>query len=322
MTSDQIIKKIALSEIFGNTFQGEAEKTGAPTTWIRFKGCNMQCDGYGQKDPTDPSTWILDYKDLDVSKYTRMEELPVFERGCDSSYSWSRKFAHLCRYLTPQEVTTEVRSFLTGGTFRHPKSRQWTHMAFTGGEPMLSQDAMVAIMSQFEAEDDVPAFVTIETNGTRAPKDHFANWFANYHTRYVDSIGMQSDNQGGFEQRLPKRTAKIELFWSVSPKLFLSGEAWTKAIRPEVVERMMQVSNCGQLKYVCDNSQRAWDEIEQATELFRARGVDWDVWAMPVGSSVAGQQQVAAQVAEGAVKRGYNFAARVHTYVFGNVIGK
>ena len=48
----------------------------------------------------------------------------------------------------------------------------------------------------------------------------------------------------------------------------------------------------------------------------------WPVWIMPVGADIEGQNKVAAMVTEGAVERGYNVAARVHTYIFGNVVGK
>jgi hypothetical protein len=43
---------------------------------------------------------------------------------------------------------------------------------------------------------------------------------------------------------------------------------------------------------------------------------------MPVGADIEGQNLVAAKVTEGAVERGYNVAARVHTYIFGNIIGR
>ena len=43
---------------------------------------------------------------------------------------------------------------------------------------------------------------------------------------------------------------------------------------------------------------------------------------MPVGADIEGQNKIAAKVTEAAVDRGYNVAARVHTYIFGNVVGK
>ena len=78
-------KEYHYSEIF-YSMQGEGHYTGVPTLWLRFFLCNLQCNGFGQLKPTEPSTWQLPYDDLDVTPYKTMEELPVFPYGCDSSY--------------------------------------------------------------------------------------------------------------------------------------------------------------------------------------------------------------------------------------------
>ena len=51
---------VLYSEIF-KSIQGEGHYTGVPTTWLRFFGCNLECNGFGQDDPTDPSTYKLPY---------------------------------------------------------------------------------------------------------------------------------------------------------------------------------------------------------------------------------------------------------------------
>ena len=38
--------------------QGEGQYVGIPSLWMRFFLCNLQCNGFGQKDPTDPSTMV------------------------------------------------------------------------------------------------------------------------------------------------------------------------------------------------------------------------------------------------------------------------
>jgi len=45
------------------------------------------------------------------------------------------------------------------------------------------------------------------------------------------------------------------------------------------------------------------------------------VWIMPVGATVEGQKLVDGDVAKIAYQRGYNVSARVHTYLWGNVVG-
>ena len=64
----------AYSEIF-DSIQGEGEYTGYPTAWLRFYLCNLQCNGFSQDDPTDPSTYKLPYKDFDIIEVNRLEEL-------------------------------------------------------------------------------------------------------------------------------------------------------------------------------------------------------------------------------------------------------
>lgn len=295
------MKKYKYSEIFGKTIQGEGEYTGVPTVWIRFWGCNFECNGFGQDTPEDRDSYILDYQTIDVSSIVRVEDLPVFSRGCDSSYTWSKKFAHLAHTSTVDEICNKLEDFLKSdsnptGKFLHPLSKQSTHLAFTGGEPMINQNAIVDIMEEFKKRNNVPAFVTIETNGTQVTREKFSTYF--------------------------KQLLGTELFWSVSPKLYLSGEQWDQAVCPNIVKSYFDISSRGQLKYVVNGTQRSWDEVASATQLYREQGVGWPVWIMPVGADIAGQDKVAASVTEQAVDRGYNVAARVHTYIFGNVVGK
>lgn len=306
-------KKYRYSEIFGETFQGEGAYTGRPTTWLRVWGCNFECAGFGQEQPDKPETYDLDYLKIDPSEYKSMEALPVFHRGCDSSYSWAKKFSHLAHQSTASEICDKIEATLPGGTFQHPTSKQWHHMAFTGGEPMMSQTAVVDVMENFRKRYNMPRFVTFETNGTQKPRPAFENFF-----------------NGPFKERPTKLldadhdavACDTELFWSVSPKLYLSGEKWDEAIKPEILAHYKAISDKGQLKYVCNGTDRNWDEVARATELYRNAGIDWDVWVMPVGADREMQESHQARIAEQAVERGYSVSARVHTWVFGNVIGK
>jgi 7-carboxy-7-deazaguanine synthase len=331
------IKKYKYSEIFGDTFQGEGRYTGVPTVWVRFWGCNFECNGFGQDDPTNPASWNLDYQTVDISSIKRMEDLPVFNTGCDSSYSWSKKFGHLAHTATVAEICDQLEEFMKrggsnpDGKFKHPKSGQYTHLAFTGGEPMMNQNAIVDIMLEFARRGNVPKYVTVETNGTQVARDKFSDYLSGeFDGTYEEMLksfymrqlrNLKAENFSGLSQEEDDLVG-TEWFWSVSPKLYLSGEQKKDALQPEVVAKYAQLSNHGQLKYVCDGSDRAWQEVEEFTTAFREAGVQWPVWIMPVGATVEGQSRVAAKVAEEACRRGYNVAARVHAYVFQNVIGR
>ncbi len=297
------MKTYRYSEIFGDTIQGEGEYSGYPTVWVRWWGCNFNCNGFGQKNLDDPASWELPYQYVDANLYDKMEDLPVFEYGCDSSYSWSKNFASLAHRGTAKEIAEKVQALLISehnpnGQFHHAKSGQHTHMAFTGGETMMSQTAIVDVMEEFRQAWNPPRFVTIETNGTQLPREDFTNFFT---------------NDGTFPG---------ELFWSVSPKLSASGEKWEDAIKPEVVDKYRLISKKGQLKYVVDGSKRCWDEVDKATDLFRKARIEFPVWIMPVGARAEEQKEIQARVAEEAIRRGYNVATRIHCFLFDNVIGK
>ena len=294
-------KKYYYSEIF-HSIQGEGHYTGVPTAWIRFFLCNLQCSGFGQIDPTNPDTYDLPFLDYDVSQVKRVEDLPVWEKGCDSSYTWAKKYKHLMGQETPEVLANKIVDILKtdsnpDGKFLHPMSKQRQHLCFTGGEPLMvtGQAASVGIYNELLKQGNLPESMTFETNGTQKLKQEFKDWAT------------------GIDQ---------EVFFSCSPKLFtVSGEQSKKAIIPEVVGEYRQVSKAGQLKFVVGSEQRQWDEMDSAIEKFRAEGVDWPVWVIPVGATEEEQTATAGDVAKMAFQRGYNVAARVHVYLFGNAIG-
>ena len=294
-------KKYYYSEIF-HSIQGEGHYTGVPTAWIRFFLCNLQCNGFGQIDPTNPDTYDLPFLDYDVSKIKRVEDLPVWEKGCDSSYTWAKKYKHLMGQETPQVLANKIVDVLKNennpeGKFLHPVSKQHQHLCITGGEPLMptGQEATIGIYRELQKQDNLPCSMTFETNGTQMLKPNFIDW-----VKEIDT----------------------EIFFSCSPKLFtVSGEESKKAIKPEVVAEYRKLSSKGQLKFVVGDKDREWNEMEEALEKFRSAGVDWPVWIMPTGAREEEQTATAGSVAQKAFQRGYNVAARVHVYLFGNAIG-
>ena len=297
--------KIRLSEIFASV-QGEGRFTGMPTIFVRFFGCNLKCDGFGQKCPTDPSTYILPYKDLDISKYKSMSELPVFEYGCDSSYSWSPRFKKLAKDYTATEVVDEILRIgredlgltLKEGkesleNWLHPATRMPAQICFTGGEPMLNQMAMDAILLELEERRLNPIQVTIETNATQELDDFRSNLY----------------------------TKHVHL--SCSPKLYtVSGEE--NAIDFGVLASYITYADSGAIKFVHNGSQEAWDEIDSKMDTLRdlIRGEPWQIWIMPVGSVLESQSpDFLSRVVTESLKRGFWISHRVHISIFGNKVG-
>ena len=294
-------KKYYYSEIF-YSIQGEGHYTGVPTAWLRFFLCNLQCNGFGQLDPTNPDTYELPFEDFDVTTVKRVEDLPVWEKGCDSSYTWAKKFKGLMGQETPSALANKLVDAIKTdsnptGQFLHPITKQRQHLCFTGGEPLMAtgQMAVVGIWEELARQGNLPGSMTFETNGTQIIRPKFIDW--------VNSIDT-------------------EVFFSCSPKLFtVSGEKADKAIKPEIVAEYYKLSKAGQLKFVVGPKQREWDEMEEAVEKFREAGVEWPVWIMPTGAREQEQHASAGDVAQKAFQRGYNVAARVHVYLFGNKIG-
>lgn len=294
--------RFLFSEVFFFSIQGEGEYTGVPTSWLRFFGCPLTCSGFGQKDPTDPSTYVLPYEDLDLERegIERMTDLPVFKYGCDSSYSWAAKFKALQEQATPQEISRLIRDKMTNG-FNPTGSFRGGHMCFTGGEPLLrkAQQCSADLVKIWHEEGDYPTSVTFETNTTQPLIREFVDFWSNR-----------------------ELTEKTELFFSCSPKLFsVSGEPAKKAIKPHIASSYNQLSPRGQLKFVVDGTERCWDELESVLEQFRAEGVTYPVWCMPVGATKEDQEEVAGTIATQIIERGYNVAARVHAHLWKNVIG-
>ena len=307
---------ITYSETFYSG-QGEGHFIGEPSLWVRFFLCNLQCDGFGQDHPTKPDTWDLPYETVDISHIKVVEDLPVFEKGCDSSYTWAKKFKHLMRTKDVSGLVDELEALLPGGKFKHPVTGLESHMCFTGGEPMLNQEAIVAIMKEFEIRDNLPKFVTIETNGTRKLKPILKEYITEY-------VQMEHGDMGRSYQWL----------WSISPKLWsTAGEKAKKAIKPEVIASYINAADymwCNtQLKFVVNGSQESWDEVavieKQVHDLISELDPDcyaWPVtWIMGVGGTLEGLKVTEATIANECLQRGYRYTSRVHVHIYGNQIG-
>jgi len=282
---------VLYSEIF-KSIQGEGHYTGVPTTWLRFFGCNLECNGFGQDDPTDPSTYKLPYKDFDIIEVKNVEDLPVWKYGCDSSYSWSKKFAKIQKKETEEEVAKKLFDQMYDEN---------THIAFTGGEPLMkaAQKKTVKILDEMDrlfGPGKRFKYITWETNGTRPLEPDLQNYL------------MQFKDH-------------VEYFFSVSPKMFnTSGEK--DAVCPEIVKEYYDLSDgTGQLKFVCNGSDASWNEIEESIVKFRDAGVMYPIWIMPVGATEESQDELAKEITIQTMERGYNVSARVHCYIFGNQIG-
>ena len=293
---------IKYSETFYSA-QGEGQYIGIPSLWMRFFLCNLQCNGFGQEDPTNPDTYELPFEEIDISDITDVRDLPVFDKGCDSSYTWSRKYRHLITNRSIKEGVDELTELLPHGKFLNPVTKQWVHMVFTGGEPLLhpTQPGIIGVLNEFKDRDNFPNNVTVETNGTRELSDDLFYYIQN---NFTDVTGR-------------------EWFWSLSPKLWsTAGEKHKRAIKPEFVAKYAKCTPHGQLKFVVNGSEESWREVEENTKAFRDAGCNYPVWIMGVGGTLEGLKVTEADIADEAIARGYYYSSRVHVHIYGNAIGK
>lgn len=302
-------KTYRYSEIF-YSFQGEAELAGKPTVWLRFFGCNLECNGFGQQHPARPETHILPYKDFDITTVSKLEELPVWNYGCDSSYSWSAKYKKLVHDNTVDEICDKLTELMKSesnpnGDFVHPVTNQDTQLAFTGGEPMMNQKAMIAIVREFQRRGNCPRTITVETNATKPISPELKAFIED---EYANSLGYR-------------------WHWAMSPKLLnVAGEI--DAVKKDIIFDYCQVPSSSIIKFVMTGSPEAWAELDayqyDIYEQFKANEqYPPEIWIMPVGATKDAQEQKSvADISIEAMKRGYNVATRNHCYVFGNVIGK
>lgn len=134
--------KLAVNEIFASV-QGEGMWAGAPSLFIRLSGCNLRCCF---RNPQGGVT------------------------TCDTPYASFKPEA--ARYKTIGETLDAIAEHVE----KHPKMN---HIVFTGGEPLLQQEALALLIEELdtymsEEEDDLFTY-TVETNGTIVPSQDMLN---------------------------------------------------------------------------------------------------------------------------------------------------
>lgn len=144
-------KKYKVSEIFFS-FQGEGLYTGYPAVFVRFFGCNLQCNFGGKTEPQNIS---------------KIEDFIVPEKGCDSGYAWQKEMECLAKQMTVDDIVAEIKRLA-------PDNSNDLAIVYTGGEPLLNKDAIKDIYDKLTFDDKYLVHI-IETNGTISVDETFTN---------------------------------------------------------------------------------------------------------------------------------------------------
>jgi 7-carboxy-7-deazaguanine synthase len=296
--------KLRYSEAFYSV-QGEGKYVGVPSVFLRTFGCNFRCMNFGlprgepmrdvkQKQGIIHNQEVQDLLDKNVHKDTKeFNDLPIIHTGCDTYASIYPEFKHFNMNKEVDEVVEHLISLTPNGKWTQDNGQD-IHLIMTGGEPLLAWQRLYIDLFEHPKMKDLKN-VTFETNTTQLLHEDFKNYL-NEQTRFA-------------------------VTWSCSPKLSVSGEPWSTAIKPNVAVDYNGVDNSDMyLKFVVAD-RRDIDEAGKAVEEYRREGINCPVYLMPLGGRSEEYNLNVQEVANICMERGWRFTPRLHISLFGNAWG-
>jgi len=277
--------KIKVSELF-YSIQGEGRYMGVPSVFLRTFGCNFTCDGFGMpKGQKSQERHNIATKSVEFKNY---KDLPLVSTGCDSYASWMPEFKHLSPMVEIDGLVDSIVDMLPYKEWRDE------HLVITGGEPLLGWQRSYPELL-FHNKMMGLTEITFETNGTQKLTSGFKQSLLDW-----NKVGR-------------------EITFSVSPKLSVSGEKWSDAIKPEIVSEYQDVGYV-YLKFVVASEYDA-AEAENAVNEYRKAGFNGPVYLMPVGGVESVYNMNNHKVAEIAMTMGYRYSDRLQVPLFKNQWG-
>ena len=218
--------KLRYSEAFYSV-QGEGKFVGVPSVFLRTFGCNFRCMnfGLGRNEPMRDEKHkagnryndeVKELIDKGVHKTTKVfEDLPIVHTGCDTYASIYPEFKDFNKQASVDEVVEHLLSLTPNGKWVQDNGQD-VHLIMTGGEPLLAWQRLYIELFEHPRMEDLKN-VTFETNSTQKLHEDFRS--------YLNSQG------------------RFKVTWSCSPKLSVSGESRSDAIRPDIVSDYNNINN-------------------------------------------------------------------------------
>ena len=295
--------KLRYSEAFYSV-QGEGKFVGVPSVFLRTFGCNFRCMNFGTDEKRDRweqhkagkkhNAEVKALIDAGVHESTeKFEDLPIIHTGCDTYASIYPEFKDFNKLATIDEVVEHLLSLLPEGKWTMDNGQD-VHLILTGGEPLLAWQRLYVELFEHPGMKDLKN-VTIETNTTQSLHDEFYEYLNN--------------------------NERIQVTFSCSPKLSVSGESWDDAIKPDVAREYSLVDGSDiYFKFVVADRSDV-DEVTRAVQQYRDSGLECPVYLMPMGGRSEEYSLNVKEVAELCMERGWRFTPRLHISLFGNAWG-
>ena len=288
------MNKFIVTEVFGNTIQGEGKYVGTPSIFVRFFGCTLHCPGFSM--PRGKKTTEVDeiVKTLDKYSDNDLKKLPLCKTGCDSYPAWRKECKRFSKEYTVSELATKIEELVPTTTDLYNY-----HIVFTGGEPLLYQDLLIDLINRLTRAGCFN--ITFETNGTVALKPEFIN--------KINSLLEFNETT---------------ITFSCSPKLSISGHSMEETLFPDRVKTFNEILGSElYLKFVI-RDEKDIEEVKTFSEAYMNAGVYFeDIYLMPEGGTVCNETTLTEQETVNlCIKYGYRYSPRLHLQLFGNKWGK
>jgi len=191
-----------VNEIFGPTIQGEGQRIGRPSVFIRFSKCNFTCSGFGVA-------------------YTTAGGEKKF--GCDTYYAVDTAFKNTWKKYSTQEIINEVEKLCQNKPY---------DIVISGGEPLLfwKKDEFQEILKYFISKKHT---LTIETNASLP-----IEFKEEYQKNILFSMSVKlSNSHEKFEKRINKQALNNILKHSKESYFkFVVNEEHIKLLEKEIKE--------------------------------------------------------------------------------------